>query len=149
MILKSILIAGASMENLSVQTFLDECRTLVTEVEQTGENWSCNQCFGEFSIWHFWLLAIDQEEDDIFQCGRCKSQFTSLHVFILHKREHLRVQEQSVDLNQYLINGDNQIVQVCSDNHQNDSEYNPEGDFDHSNSLAESIILEENDILFK
>ena len=36
------------------------------------------------------------EEEDIFQCGRCKKQFTSLQSFITHKSncKTIRVQQQ-------------------------------------------------------
>ncbi|XP_014667676.1 PREDICTED: zinc finger protein 341-like [Priapulus caudatus] len=32
--------------------------------------------------------AVLVEEEDVFQCGKCKKQFTSLTVFMAHKREH-------------------------------------------------------------
>lgn len=92
--------------------------------------------------------AIDQDEEDIFQCGKCKSQFTSLHLFVLHKREHTKVQEQTVDLSQYLVSNDSPVVQT-DDNCQDGSQYNPEDDFDQTHQLGEPIILEENDILFR
>lgn len=31
---------------------------------------------------------ITLDEDDVFQCGRCKRVFTSFHQFMLHKQEH-------------------------------------------------------------
>ncbi|KAK3909000.1 Zinc finger protein 341 [Frankliniella fusca] len=31
---------------------------------------------------------ITLDEDDVFQCGRCKRIFTSFHQFMLHKQEH-------------------------------------------------------------
>ena len=98
-------------------------------------------------IIYFFYTAIDQDEEDIFQCGKCKSQFTSLHLFVLHKREHTKVQEQTVDLCQYLVSNDSHVVQT-DDNCQDGTQYNPEDDFNQTHQLGEPIILEENDILF-
>lgn len=92
---------------------------------------------------------MDQDEEDIFQCGKCKMQFTSLHLFVLHKREHTNAKtlEKTVDLSRYLVSSDSPIVQT-SDNC-NDTDYNPDNDFEHNHELDHSIILEENDILFR
>lgn len=41
------------------------------------------------SIWKCWLgidICIPVEEEDIFQCGKCKKQFTSLSSFMTHKQ---------------------------------------------------------------
>lgn len=92
--------------------------------------------------------AIDQDEDDIFQCGKCKSQFTSLHLFVLHKREHTKVPERSVDLSQYLVSNDSHVVQT-DDNCQDGTRYNPDDGFEQTHELGEPIILEENDLLFR
>ncbi|XP_058801025.1 zinc finger protein 341-like isoform X2 [Phymastichus coffea] len=116
-------LSGVSLDGSTVQSLL-ESQTLISEVEQS-----------------------DQDEDDIFQCGKCKTQFTSLHLFVLHKREHTKVQEQTVDLSQYLVNNDNHIVQT-DDNCQDGTSYNPEDDFSQTHTLGEPIILEDNDILF-
>ncbi|XP_001601448.2 zinc finger protein 341 [Nasonia vitripennis] len=118
-------LSGVSLDGSTVQSLL-ESQTLISEVEQS---------------------AIDQDEEDIFQCGKCKSQFTSLHLFVLHKREHTKVQEQTVDLSQYLVSNDSPVVQT-DDNCQDGTQYNPEDDFDQTHQLGEPIILEENDILF-
>lgn len=34
------------------------------------------------------LAEITLDEDDVFQCGRCKEVFTSFHQFMLHKQDH-------------------------------------------------------------
>nr|XP_027232662.1 zinc finger protein 341-like isoform X2 [Penaeus vannamei] len=31
--------------------------------------------------------GVPLDEDDVFQCGRCKKQFSSLELFVLHKRD--------------------------------------------------------------
>ncbi|XP_033208256.1 zinc finger protein 341-like isoform X2 [Belonocnema kinseyi] len=93
------------------------------------------------------LTAIDQEEEDIFQCGKCKSQFTSLHLFILHKQEHLKVQEQTVDISQYLVTNATQVVSAenaC----QGGTQYHPQETFDQSDQLNEPIVLAGSDMLF-
>lgn len=36
----------------------------------------------------YFSAEITLDEDDIFQCGRCKKVFTSFHQFMLHKQEH-------------------------------------------------------------
>lgn len=64
---------------------------------------------------------------------------------MLHKREHTKVQEQSVDLSQYLVNDTVQTDDNCQDG----TSYNPEDDFSQTHQLGESIILEDNDILFR
>lgn len=64
-----------------------------------------------------------------------------------HKQEHSSVQEQSVDLNQYLVN-DSPVVQ-SDDNCQDGAQYDLEDDFNPPHELGEPIILEENDILFR
>lgn len=92
--------------------------------------------------------AIDQDEEDIFQCGKCKSQFTSLHMFVLHKRTHQKTQEETIDLSQFLVNDDNQAVHQES-NDQDTSQYNPQETFVQNDQLSEPIILEESDMLFR
>ncbi|XP_071552954.1 LOW QUALITY PROTEIN: zinc finger protein 341-like [Panulirus ornatus] len=32
--------------------------------------------------------GVPLDEDDVFQCGRCKKQFSSLDLFMIHKRDH-------------------------------------------------------------
>lgn len=110
---------GVCLDNSTVQSLL-ESQTLITQV--------------------------DQDEEDIFQCGKCKSQFTSLQLFILHKQEHFKVQEQSVDISQYLVTNSSQIVSAeepCS----NGTQY--QETFDQTDQLDEPIILEGNDMLFR
>ncbi|XP_042868948.1 zinc finger protein 341-like isoform X3 [Penaeus japonicus] len=34
-----------------------------------------------------WGEGVPLDEDDVFQCGRCKKQFSSLELFMLHKRD--------------------------------------------------------------
>lgn len=87
--------------------------------------------------------AIDQDEEDIFQCGKCKSQFTSLQMFALHKRTHQKTQQQTVDLAEFLTNEENDTMQETSS--QNESQYNSQETF----QLGEPIILEETDMLFR
>ncbi|XP_011505118.1 PREDICTED: zinc finger protein 341-like [Ceratosolen solmsi marchali] len=118
-------LSGVSLDGSSVQSLLDS-QTLISEVEQS---------------------AINQDEEDIFQCGKCKSQFTSLHLFVLHKREHTKLPEQKVDLSHYLVSNDSHVLQTDDDCHDG-THYNPEDDFNQDHQLGESIILEENDILF-
>ncbi|XP_015180311.1 PREDICTED: zinc finger protein 341-like [Polistes dominula] len=118
-------LTGVSLDSPSVQSLL-ESQNLITEVEQS---------------------AIDQDEEDIFQCGKCKSQFTSLHMFVLHKRTHQKTQEQTVDLSQFLVNDESHIVRA-EDTSQDESQYNPQESFVRSDQLGESIILEETDMLF-
>lgn len=89
-------------------------------------------------------LAIDQDEEDIFQCGKCKSQFTSLQLFVLHKRTHQKTQQQTVDLTQFLTNDESQVMHV-EDVVQDESQYNSQETF----QLGEPIILEEADMLFR
>ncbi|XP_066594094.1 zinc finger protein 341-like [Prorops nasuta] len=117
-------LTGVSLDSPSVQSLL-ESQTLITEVEQS---------------------AIDQDEEDIFQCGKCKSQFTSLHMFVLHKRTHQTAQEQTVDLSQFLVSTESQVVHV-EDTGQNETHYNPQEGFAQTDQLAEPIILEETDML--
>ncbi|XP_043283822.1 zinc finger protein 341-like isoform X2 [Venturia canescens] len=69
-------------------------------------------------------------------------------MFLLHKREHLKVQEQTVDLSQYLVNEDSQVDVNAQDPCQNGIPYDPQEGFVQSDQLAESIILEETDMLF-
>ena len=97
----------------------------------------------------FVLTAIDQDEEDIFQCGKCKSQFTSLHMFLLHKREHLKVQEQTVDLSQYLVSDDSQVHVHGEDPCQDGTQYDPQETYVQTDQLGEPIILEETDMLFR
>lgn len=88
--------------------------------------------------------AIDQDEEDIFQCGKCKSQFTSLQMFVLHKRTHQKTQEQTVDLTQFLTNDESQVMHV-EDATPDESQYNSQETF----QLGEPIILEEANMLFR
>ncbi|XP_029042679.1 uncharacterized protein LOC117602259 isoform X2 [Osmia lignaria lignaria] len=118
-------LTGVSLDVPSVQCLL-ESPTLITEVEQS---------------------AIDLDEEDIFQCGKCKNQFTSLHMFVLHKRTHQKTQEQTVDLSQFLVNDENQTIHI-EDNSQHVSQYNPQETFVQNDQLNEPIILEESDMLF-
>ncbi|XP_020300192.1 zinc finger protein 2 homolog [Pseudomyrmex gracilis] len=112
-------LTDVSLDGSSVQSLL-ESQTLIAEVEQS---------------------AIDQDEQDLFQCGKCKSQFTSLQLFVHHKRIHRKTQD-TVDLTQFL-NNENQEIQM--DNvAQNESQYNSQEVF----QLGEPIILEEADMLF-
>ncbi|XP_011702528.1 PREDICTED: zinc finger protein 341-like [Wasmannia auropunctata] len=114
-------LTDVSLDGSSVQSLLDS-QTLIAEVEQS---------------------AIDQDEEDIFQCGKCKSQFTSLQMFVLHKRAHQRTQQQTVDLTQFLTNDESQVMHV-EDVVQDESQYNSQETF----QLGEPIILEETDMLF-
>ncbi|XP_011149606.1 zinc finger protein 341-like [Harpegnathos saltator] len=114
-------LTGVSLDGSSVQSLL-ESQTLIAEVEQS---------------------AIDQDEEDIFQCGKCKSQFTSLQMFILHKRTHQKTQQQTVDLTQFLTNDESQVMHT-EDSVQDESQYNSQETF----QLGEPIILEETDMLF-
>ncbi|XP_076648541.1 uncharacterized protein LOC143356597 [Halictus rubicundus] len=118
-------LTGVSLDSPSVQSLL-ESQTLITEMEQS---------------------AIDQDEEDIFQCGKCKSQFTSLHMFVLHKRTHQKTQEETIDLSQFLVNDENQTVHP-ENNDQDTSQYNPQETFVQNDQLSEPIILEESDMLF-
>ncbi|CAK9828524.1 Zinc finger protein 341 [Anthophora retusa] len=118
-------LSGVSLDSPSVQSLL-ESQTLITEVEQS---------------------AIDQDEEDIFQCGKCKSQFTSLHMFVLHKRTHQKAQEQTVDLSQFLVNDESQTVHA-EDNSEDVTQFNPQETFVQNDQLSEPIILEESDMLF-
>ncbi|KAG7207563.1 hypothetical protein KM043_009187 [Ampulex compressa] len=118
-------LTGVSLDSPSVQSLL-ESQNLITEVEQS---------------------AIDQDEEDIFQCGKCKSQFTSLHMFILHKRAHQKEQEQTVDLNQFLASEESQSARV-EDSGQDATQYNLQESYVQTDQLGESIILEETDMLF-
>jgi hypothetical protein len=137
------------LDGSSVQSLL-ESQTLISEVEQSGIcHELCRILLINFILcFIFVFTAINQDEEDIFQCGKCKSQFTSLHLFVLHKREHTKVPEEKVDLSQYLVSNDSHILQT-DDNCQDGTQYNPEDDFDQAHQLGESIILEENDILFR
>ncbi|XP_018045491.1 PREDICTED: zinc finger protein 341-like [Atta colombica] len=114
-------LTDVSLDGSSVQSLL-ESQNLIAEVEQS---------------------AIDQDEEDIFQCGKCKSQFTSLQLFILHKRTHQKTQQQTVDLTQFLTNDESQVMHV-EDVVQDESQYNSQETF----QLGEPIILEEADMLF-
>nr|XP_050846315.1 zinc finger protein 341-like [Vespula vulgaris] len=118
-------LTGVSLDSPSVQSLI-ESQNLITEVEQS---------------------AIDQDEEDIFQCGKCKSQFTSLHMFVLHKRTHQKTQEQTVDLSQFLVNDESHIIRA-EDTSQDESQYNPQETFVRTDQLGGSIILEETDMLF-
>ena len=33
------------------------------------------------------MICLFADEEDVFQCGKCKKQFTSLEVFVTHKKE--------------------------------------------------------------
>lgn len=96
---------------------------------------------------------MDQDDDDIFQCGKCKCQFTSLHLFLLHKREHVKTPEQT-DLSQYLVPNDNAQVanshqeDACQSQPQPQPQYNTAESFIQTNQLTEPIILQETDMLF-
>ncbi|KYN15850.1 PREDICTED: zinc finger protein 341-like isoform X2 [Trachymyrmex cornetzi] len=114
-------LTDVSLDGSSVQSLL-ESQNLIAEVEQS---------------------AIDQDEEDIFQCGKCKSQFTSLQLFVLHKRTHQKTQQQTVDLTQFLTNDESQVMHV-EDVVQDESQYNSQETF----QLGEPIILEEADMLF-
>lgn len=114
-------LTDVSLDGSSVQTLL-ESQNLIAEVEQS---------------------AIDQDEEDIFQCGKCKSQFTSLQMFVLHKRTHQKTQ-QTMDLNQFLTNDESQQAMHVEDTAQDGSQYNSQETF----QLGEPIVLEEADMLF-
>ncbi|KAH0554082.1 zinc finger protein 341-like [Cotesia glomerata] len=120
-------LSGVSLDSSTVQSLL-ESQNLMPDIEQPG---------------------IDQDEEDIFQCGKCKCQFTSLHMFLLHKKSHIKKQEQTVDISQYLIS-DNSQVQVHNEDPCQDptTQYNPTETFIQTNQLTEPIILEESDMLF-
>ncbi|XP_034230876.1 uncharacterized protein LOC117639384 [Thrips palmi] len=45
---------------------------------------------------------ITLDEDDVFQCGRCKEVFTSFHQFMLHKQDHQIASSSSRILNESL-----------------------------------------------
>lgn len=45
---------------------------------------------------------ITLDEDDVFQCGRCKEVFTSFHQFMLHKQDHQTASSSSKILNETL-----------------------------------------------
>uniref|UniRef100_A0A0C9RCD0 ZNF341 protein n=1 Tax=Fopius arisanus TaxID=64838 RepID=A0A0C9RCD0_9HYME len=135
---------GVSLDSSAVQSLL-ESQTLITEVENSGTKTpqyfiqsELNRNSNEISP------AIEQDDDDIFQCGKCKCQFTSLHLFLLHKREHLKPPEETVDLSQYLV--PNSVETSPEDCQQ--SQYNPEESFIQTDQLTEPIILEETDMLF-
>ncbi|XP_076634126.1 uncharacterized protein LOC143348130 isoform X2 [Colletes latitarsis] len=117
-------LTGVSLDS-PVQSLL-ESQTLITEVDHS---------------------VIDQDEEDIFQCGKCKSQFTSLHMFILHKRAHQKTHEETIDLSQFLVNDESQPVHT-EENDQDTSQYNPQQTFVQNDQLGEPIILEESDMLF-
>ncbi|KAK8753456.1 hypothetical protein OTU49_004552 [Cherax quadricarinatus] len=34
------------------------------------------------------VVDEDEDDEDVFQCGRCKKQFSSLEHFVTHKRNH-------------------------------------------------------------
>ncbi|KAF7996704.1 hypothetical protein HCN44_002350 [Aphidius gifuensis] len=112
-------LTGVSLDSSTVQSLLDS-QSLITEVEQS---------------------AIDQDDEDIFQCGKCKCQFTSFHMFLIHKREHIK---DTVDLSQYLVSNNNQVQVHIDNSHQ----YNPQETFIQNDQLNEPIILEETDMLF-
>lgn len=146
-----------SLDSSSVQSLL-ESQTLIAEVEQSGiyRQMSASLCsltislnykyllFLSLYIIDVFLLAIDQDEEDIFQCGKCKSQFTSLHMFVLHKRTHQKTHQQTMDLTQFLTNDESQVMQT-EDVVQDESQYNSQETF----QLGEPIILEEADMLFR
>ncbi|KAH0945636.1 hypothetical protein HN011_001192 [Eciton burchellii] len=113
-------LTDVSLDGSSVQSLL-ESQNLIAEVEQS---------------------AIDQDEEDIFQCGKCKSQFTSLQMFVLHKRTHQKTQ-QTMDLNQFLTNDETRTMHM-ENGAQDESQYNSQETF----QLGEPIILEEADMLF-
>ncbi|KAJ8684106.1 hypothetical protein QAD02_019898 [Eretmocerus hayati] len=94
------------------------------------------------------ISGVEQSDDeDLFQCGKCKSQFSSLHLFIRHKREHGKAPEQTVDLSQYLESNTNHLIQD-NDTCHHDNQFDPGADFTDAHQLQESIIMENHDILF-
>lgn len=71
-----------------------------------------------------------------------------MQLFILHKQEHFKVQEQSVDISQYLVTNTSQIIstdETCSDG----TQYDTQETFDQTDQLDEPIILEDNNMLFR
>ncbi|XP_034947032.1 zinc finger protein 341-like [Chelonus insularis] len=122
-------LSGVSFDSSTVQSLL-ESQHLIPEIEQT---------------------TIDQDEEDIFQCGKCKCQFNLLHSFLHHKKSHLK-KPQTVDLSQYLMNDNNQ-VQVdaempCQNITQFNSDHPSESEFIQTDQLNEPIILQETEMLF-
>lgn len=88
---------------------------------------------------------IDQLESDIFQCGKCKIQFTSLLVFLQHKKEHSsKPPDPAVDVSPFIVNDPH----ICSDTIATDSTFDQQI-LEQNDQLNRSIILEENDMLFK
>ncbi|XP_046746139.1 zinc finger protein 341-like [Diprion similis] len=118
-------LTGVSLDP-SVQSLL-ESQALITEAENAA--------------------GIDQDEEDIFQCGKCKSQFTSLHMFILHKKQHIKLEEQTVDINQYLTCNDDRIHQPEPVSQEN-VQFPSQETFIQADTMGEPIILEESDMLF-
>lgn len=45
-------------------------------------------CKGYLNILFMIVLGTTNDDDDIFQCGRCKKQFYSLGSFVAHKKTH-------------------------------------------------------------
>ena len=70
-----------------------------------------------------------------------------MHLFLQHKQDHIKVEQQSVDVNQYLESKPTQVVpaDVC----QNRAQYHPQVTYDQINQLNEPIILQESDMLFR
>lgn len=136
---------------------------MITEVENVGTSFDFIKLFFSpssrslfpysFTLHTFFfqlllIAGIDHDEEDILQCGKCKSQFTSLHLFILHKKEHVKLQEQTVDISQYLSNHDDRVdrsVTECQENVQ----FASQETFVEADPLGEPIILEESDMLFR
>ncbi|KAK7862986.1 hypothetical protein R5R35_014542 [Gryllus longicercus] len=59
-------LSGVSLDNHTVQSILDS-----TTLTSTGPP-----------------TTITLDEEDVFQCGKCKKQFTSFSLFMCHKKEH-------------------------------------------------------------
>ncbi|XP_012252345.2 zinc finger protein 341 [Athalia rosae] len=120
-------LTGVTLDNPTVQSLL-ESQALLTGIDHAG---------------------IDHDQADLFQCGKCKSQFTSLQIFLLHKKQHQKLQEQALDLTQFLGNHDSRITQGANNLQETTTRFNSQESFIQDDpAIGEPIILEETDMLF-
>ena len=65
-------------------------------------------------ILYFLCLFFLVEEDDVFQCGKCKRQFTTLGAFINHKQSRCLPQRQILPSSSQNVINQNSLLQAVN-----------------------------------
>lgn len=51
---------------------------------------------------YIYFTASISADDDVLQCGKCKKQFTSIFLFLNHKKEHAAGQFNKLYVQEYI-----------------------------------------------